>query len=239
MHVQALVRKGGMACVAEDGYITINKGGWKIRVAKISDIPLTMGGRARFMISNILAAVLAVYVREPKLEEIRLALETFIPSPSQTPGRMNEFRFRNFTVLVDYAHNSAGYQALSDYLAATPAAIKTGIIAGVGDRRDEDIRELGVIAAGMFDRIIIRQDRNNRGRSSQEIIGLLMEGIRKRNPEIPCEIIPKESEAIDHAVRNAQKGELLTICSDVVPDALEQIKQLKEQDDKEALAGQA
>lgn len=238
-HVQALLRKGGMACVAEDGYITINKGGWKIRVAKISDIPLTMGGRARFMISNILAAVLAVYVREPRLEEIRLALETFIPSPSQTPGRMNEFRFRHFTVLVDYAHNSAGYQALSDYLAATPAAYKTGIIAGVGDRRDEDIRDLGVIAAGMFDRIIIRQDRNNRGRSSEEIIGLLMEGIRSKSNDIPCEIIPKESEAIDHAVRTARKGELLTICSDVVPDALEQIKQLKEQDDREALAAQA
>jgi cyanophycin synthetase len=235
-HVQALLRKGGMACVAEDGYITINKGGWKIRVAKISDIPLTMGGRARFMISNILAAVLAVYVREPKLEEIRLALETFIPSPTQTPGRMNEFRFRHFTVLVDYAHNSAGYQALSDYLAATPASYKTGIIAGVGDRRDEDIRELGVIAAGMFDRIIIRQDRNNRGRSSEEIIGLLMEGIRSKSNDIPCEIIPRESEAIDHAARTARKGELLTICSDVVPDALEQIKQLKEQDDREALA---
>jgi cyanophycin synthetase len=230
-HVQALVRKGGIACVAENGYVSINKGGWKIRIARIHDIPLTMGGRARFMIENILAAVLACYLREGKVDEIRLALETFIPSPAQTPGRMNQFRFRDFTVLVDYAHNAAGYRALQGFLSHTQASRKTGIIAGVGDRRDEDIRELGSIAAEMFDQIIIRQDRNNRGRTADNIIGLLREGIQSVEAGKPYMVIPSESDAINHAINNAISGEYITVCSDVIPAALEQIKRLKEEED--------
>ena len=95
---------GGIAAIVENGYITISKGMWKIRVDKVINIPLTFSGKAVFMIQNILPAVIAGFVNGFKVEDIRLALETFIPSPTQTPGRMNMFQFKNFTVMVDYAH---------------------------------------------------------------------------------------------------------------------------------------
>lgn len=237
-HIQALLRKGGMACVAEDGYIVINKGAWKIRVAKINDIPITIGGKARFMINNVLAAVLAVYTQIPKLTEIRLALETFIPSPALTPGRMNEFRFRNFTVLVDYFHNPAGFAALNDYLQKTEHAYRTGIIAGNGDRRDEDIVELGKLAASMFDKVILRQNISTRGRCANEINGLLKEGLKLIKPQIQCVEIQAEPEAIIYAIETAKSGEIVVISADNVQQVLTQVKQLKEQDDREALAGQ-
>jgi len=226
---------GGLAAIVENGYVTICKGTWKIRIDKVINIPLTFSGKAVFMIQNILPAVLAGFIRGFKVDDIRLALETFIPSPTQTPGRMNMFQFRNFNVMVDYAHNPAGFQAIARFLDRIEAKPKVGIIAGVGDRRDEDIIQLGTVASQMFDEIIIRQDKNLRGRSESEIIDLMMKGIQSDDPKKKVMIIPKESEAIDHAIKNAKKGAFIVICSDVVPDALEQILKYKEEEDNFAI----
>jgi cyanophycin synthetase len=220
-----------LAAVAENGFITICKGGWKIRIDKIVNIPLTFSGRALFMIQNILPAVLAGFVRNFKVEDMRVALETFIPSPIQTPGRMNYFRFRNFEVMVDYAHNTAGMQALGKFLEKVDASPKVGIIAAVGDRRDEDIVSLGETAAKMFDEIVIRQDKNLRGRSADEMIKLLNEGIHSISPGKKVSVFNNEREAIDHVIETATSGSFITICSDVVPDALEQIMDYKEKED--------
>ncbi|MFN8153110.1 MAG: cyanophycin synthetase [Bacteroidia bacterium] len=224
--------KGGLAAIAENGFITICKGNWKIRVEKIVNIPLTFRGKAAFMIQNILPAVLTGFIRNFKIEDIRLALETFIPSPVQTPGRMNMFEFKKFTVMVDYAHNPAGFQAIARFLEKIDARPKIGIIAGVGDRRDEDIVTLGILAAKMFDEVIVRQDRNLRGRSDQEIIDLMLKGIHSIDPNKKYTVIPSEPEAIDYAFKNAKKGAFITICSDVVPDALDQVMKYKEEEDR-------
>ncbi len=222
---------GGIAAIVENGYVTICKGTWKIRVDKVINIPLTFSGKAIFMIQNVLPAVLAGFLQGFKVEEIRLALETFIPSPTQTPGRMNMFQFRKFTVMVDYAHNPAGFQAIARFLDKIDAKPKVGIIAGVGDRRDEDIVQLGTVASQMFDEIIIRQDKNLRGRSESEIIELMMQGIKADSPDKKVKIIPKEPEAIDYAIKNAKQGSYIVICSDVVPNALDQILKFKEEED--------
>lgn len=224
--------EGGLATIVENGYVTICKGNWKIRVDKVVNIPLTFSGKAVFNIQNILPVVLAGFIRGFKIEDMRLALETFIPSPTQTPGRMNMFQFRNFQVMVDYAHNTAGFQAIAKFLEKIDASPKIGIIAGVGDRRDEDIINLGKIAAQMFDRIIIRQDRNLRGRTEQEIIDFMLTGIKSVSDNKSVEVIPTESEAIDHAIATAEKGAFIVICSDVVPDALDQVMRYKEEEDK-------
>jgi cyanophycin synthetase len=166
------------------------------------------------------------------MEDIRLALETFIPSPVQTPGRMNLFQFRKYTVMVDYAHNPAGFQAIAKFLEKIEANPKMGVIAGVGDRRDEDILALGSLAAGMFDEIVVRQDRNLRGRSEQEIIDLIVKGIHEVSPGKKVTVIPTEREAIDYVMKHSKKGAFITICSDVVPDALEQIMKYKEEEDR-------
>jgi cyanophycin synthetase len=231
-HIIEHTNKGGLAAIAENGYITICKGTWKIRVDKIVNIPLTMRGRAVFMIQNILPAVLSGFIRGFKIEDMRSAMETFIPSPTQTPGRMNMFQFKNFEVMIDYAHNPAGFEAIGKFLEKTEAKHKVGIIAGVGDRRDEDIMLLGKLSAKMFDEIIIRQDKNLRGRTDQEIIDLMIQGIKEIDANKKVITIPKESEAIDFAIKNAKKGSFITICSDVIPDALDQIMKYKENEDK-------
>jgi cyanophycin synthetase len=223
--------KGGLAAIYENGFITILKGSWKIRVEKVTNVPLTFSGMAEFNIANVLAATLAAYVQDFKTEDIRQALQTFVPSPALTPGRMNMFHFHDYSVMIDYAHNTHGFNAIGKFLASVNASVKVGIIAGVGDRRDEDIISLGEAAGKIFDEIIIRQDKNLRGRTETEIIDLMTKGIHKIDPLKKITVIKKESEAIDYAFKNAVKDSFIVITSDVVPDALEQVKSYKAKED--------
>ena len=188
-------KQGGLAAVYENGYITICKGEWKMRITKAMTVPLTFEGKALFMIQNVLAAVLAGYIRGFSIEDLKVSIESFIPSPTQTPGRLNLFRFREFNVLLDYAHNPAGLRALHEMTRKMKGSPKVGMIAGIGDRRPEDNHEVGQVAAEMFDEIIIRQDKHLRGKTEQELIEMIHGGIKSVDPNKPVTIIPSEEEA--------------------------------------------
>ncbi|WP_353776865.1 cyanophycin synthetase [Winogradskyella sp. 3972H.M.0a.05] len=234
--IKALQRLNGITAVYENGFVTICRGEWKMRLMRAENIPLTYGGKAKFMIQNVLAAVLAAHVQGISIEDMKAALETFIPSASQTPGRLNLFKFNDFTILLDYAHNPAGMRALQKFTDELDATVKVGIIAGIGDRRVEDNNEMGRIAAEMFDEIIIRQDKRLRGKTEEELIKMLNDGIISKDPNKKTTVIPSEKEAITYAVKNAVKGSLIILCSDVIPDALELVKEFKEKEAKGELA---
>lgn len=227
-------KEGKIVAVYENGFITVKKGEWKIRVEKANHVPLTLGGKAKFMIANALAATLASYLWGFKTEDISLSLQTFIPSVAQTPGRMNIFDFKKFKVLIDFAHNPAGYLGVEDFLSSVEANKKIGIIAGVGDRRDEDIKECAKIAARMFDHIIIRQEKHLRGRTAEEINNLILDGISDSGKSVTYELISKEVDAIKHAINIAEEGTYITALSDVVTNAIEIVQQYL---DKENEAG--
>lgn len=227
-HIKAMQRKGGITAIYENGYVTICRGPWKMRIMRAEEIPLTYGGKAEFMIKNVLSAVLAANIRGISITDMRVALESFIPSPSQTPGRLNLFEFKNFKVLLDYAHNPAGMTALKKFVDSLEATKKVGIIAGIGDRREEDNNLVAKIAAEMFDEIIIRQDKRLRGKTEEELIKMLYDGIKMVDPDYHTTIIPSEKEAIAYAIKNAEPGSLIVISSDVIPDALDEVQKHKE-----------
>jgi cyanophycin synthetase len=222
--IRAHCMKGGIAAIYENGFITIKKGAWKFRVEKVTTIPLTFGGRVTFNIYNVLAATLATYVYGFSIEDIRMSLETFIPSAAQTPGRMNIFNFHEYKVMIDFAHNADGFNGIREFLSSVESPYKIGIITGTGDRRDDDIRELGRISAKMFDHIIIRQDKFLRGREADDIVRLLVEGIKEVNPKQSYEYIPKEVEALKHALSIAKPGTFITALSDVIDNAIEVVQ---------------
>lgn len=229
-HIKRHARNGGLSAIYENGYVTICKGDWKMRVTKAVNVPLTFDGRAAFMIQNVLPAVLAGYVRGFSIEDIKVAIESFIPSPSQTPGRLNLFTFKDFQIMLDYAHNAAGLRALQKLVEKMDGKPKVGIIAGIGDRRVEDNNEIGKVAAEMFDEVIIRQDKHLRGKTAEELIQMIQDGIQSVDPKKPVTVIPSEKEAITFAMKNAKKGSLIILSSDVVPDALNLVMQFKEEE---------
>lgn len=226
--------EGGYAAVYENGYVSILKGSWKIRVHKVSDIPITYGGKAVHNIMNTLPAVLAAYLyRNITIEDIKQAILTFIPSPTQTPGRLNLFQFKKCKLMLDFAHNPAGLTLLCAFLNKMDATNRVAIISGTGDRRDDDIRDLGRIASQNFDEIIIRQDNSLRGRTADEIVNLLIEGIDENKPEnLSVTVILSEKDAIMHAYNNAEAGSLITLLADDVDESLAFVKKLKEEEDK-------
>ena len=222
--VQNHSKQGGVAAVVENGYITLLNGDEKIRVQAVSEIPITFGGKISFMVQNVLAATLSNYLSGFKTEEIAESLLTFIPSPEQTPGRLNIYNFKNFKVMVDFAHNLDAFKGIKEYLDTVNSPQKIGIIIGTGDRRDEDILDFGRIAAQMFDHILINQDKFLRGRKAEDIVNLLIEGIKSANTKATYAYLPKGIEPLKHAIQLAKPGAFIVALSDVLENQDELVK---------------
>ena len=127
---------GGLATVYENGYVSILKGTWKIRVMNVKEIPITYEGKAVHNINNCLPAVLATYLfRDITIEDIRSALISFVPSAVQTPGRLNFFQFKDYTILADFAHNPHGLKLLADFIGKLDYKRRVGLISGTGDQK--------------------------------------------------------------------------------------------------------
>ncbi|MDQ3219569.1 MAG: cyanophycin synthetase [Acidobacteriota bacterium] len=210
-------RRGRISCVYENGFVTILKGKWKVRIEKAVNIPLTYGGRAEFMIQNVLAATLACFVHGVSLEDLRVGLTTFTAGTAQTPGRLNFIEIGDVTVLMDYAHNPVGLTALKNFIVQLPHKYRTVVLNGTGDRRDDDIREFGKIAGDTFERIIIRRGNYLRGRTQEEMFKLLQEGIAQSENKPQVRIMPESRDAIHHAIKHGRKGELVVTLADLVP----------------------
>lgn len=223
IRIEEHCKDGGLAAFVEDGYLVLRRGRNLIPVEEVKNIPITFGGAAKFNIYNVLAASLAAYTSKINLNTIAQSLRGFVPSSETTPGRMNVFRFSNFTVISDYAHNPHALRALGQVVTSFPASVKTGVLAGVGDRREEDIIEFAEEAARIFDRIIIRQDKDLRGRSAEEINRLVLKGIHNIAPQKPVHFIPDETTAVDQSIQHALANSLIVFLTDKVEEVADRL----------------
>jgi cyanophycin synthetase len=217
--VRSHVNRGGIAAVYEQDYLVILQQDWVHRIEKVDQIPLTLGGRAPFMIANALAASLAAFVQGVKVADIRSALHSFHASTAQTPGRMNLFNLGNYHALVDYAHNPAGYTAVGSFV-KNWSGPTLGVVGGPGDRRDADLIELGALSAQFFDHIIVKEDDDGRGRAWGDVAELIVQGIHSVNKSAAYSILLNEAEAIEWALDNNAQNTLVVIFPDNVSRAI-------------------
>jgi len=217
-------RRNGLAAVYENGYLSILEGKWTLRIEKAINIPMTMGGKAPFMIANALASCLATFAQGVDIEQIRQGVRTFQMSAEQTPGRMNLFEVQDYQVLIDYAHNPHGFKAVGDFVRNWQGT-KIGVVGGPGDRRDEDLILLGTITAQIFDQIIIKEDQDSRGREPGEVAELIQKGVYQVSTRKTQEIILDETEAINTALNRGSKDGLVVIFPEKVDSAIALIKQ--------------
>ncbi len=210
--------------IYENGFITIIDAEGSHRIAHVETIPLTYGGKCNFMIANAMSVALAGYLHGFCTGRIIETLQTFEPGFEQTPGRLNTFKFEKFEVLVDYAHNPHGYLAIEDFVRNIDAKRKIGIITGIGDRRDEDIKECAVISQRMFDHVIIRFDNDLRGSSSERIKNLLVDGLTTTDKKVSYEIIEDELQAVQHALSIATEGDYIVVLSEAYKNVIELIQ---------------
>lgn len=180
-------------------------------------IPATLEGKARHNVANALAATAIAYARGVSVENIKQGLRTFTTSFYQAPGRLNVFDEHPFRVLVDYGHNPAAFMAMKDLIERLRPSYKRviGMVAAPGDRRDQDIREVGAIVGTMFDHLILKEDDDRRGRAAGGIAALLREGaLSAGKPDSQIEAVLDELTATRHALALAASGDLVVLFAD-------------------------
>jgi cyanophycin synthetase len=240
--IDAHCRRGGKALVLNPSdrgeMIVVKHGRREMQLAWTHLLPATFGGRARMNVQNALAAAAAAFAAGAPLHDIRQGLRTFSTNYYLSPGRLNEVEVNGVNVIVDYCHNAPGMKALGDFVdrvgdsmeeshdMARPSRI--GIIATAGDRRDEDMRELGQIAAQHFDVLIVREDVALRGRKRGDTAALVLEGVRGAMASgARCrqvEEVLDEIDAVRHAMSRANKGDLVVVCVDKHAEVMSELE---------------
>jgi len=231
--VREHVRAGGRACALEAGVngqmITLYDKGRHIPLMWTHLIPATLEGRAMHNVQNAMFAAALAFSLDIKLDAIRQGLRTFDSTFYQAPGRMNIYDEHPFKVIFDYAHNAHAVAAMTDL--ATRLDVRGRrivVLAGPGDRRDEDIRAIAAAVAGRFDHYICRRDDGLRGRASDEVPQMLAAVLREHGvPEAAIAIIPDEQEAISAALAMGDTGDLLMIFADALTRSWKQVIKFK------------
>jgi cyanophycin synthetase len=245
--VERWIRRGRKAVVLERSdrgeMMVLKEGRRTMPIAWVHTLPATFEGKARMMVQNAMAAAAAAHVAGAHLHDVRQGLRSFTTSIYQAPGRLNVFDLDGVKVIIDYAHNAAGLETLGDFVerlaadaatsehpgeASWAANLRVAVVATAGDRRDEDMRELGKVAARYFDDVIVREDTNPRGRARGETAELIrtgveeaiLDGARAGN----VEIVVDEMEAARRALDRSRPGDLVVLCVDYATEVFKELE---------------
>ena len=226
--VREHIRAGGRACALEAGVnghmITLYDKGSHIPLLWTHLIPATLEGRALHNVQNAMIAAAMGYSMGIKLDAIRQGLRTFDTTFFQAPGRMNVYGEHPFKVIMDYAHNAHAVGMMADLAQRLDAQRRIVVMAGPGDRRDQDLIEIAGAVAGKFDHYICRRDDSLRGRDGDEVPRILAQALQAAGvTKEAITIIPDEQEAIDAGLRMGKPGDLLVIFADALTRSWKQI----------------
>ncbi len=227
--VREHIRAGGRACALEAGIngqmITLYDKGSHIPLLWTHLVPATLEGRALHNVQNAMFATAMAFSMGIKLDAIRQGLRTFGSTFFQAPGRMNVFDEHPFKVIFDYGHNAHAVGVMADLAQRLDVqGRRIVVMAGPGDRRDEDIRAIAEAVAGRFDHYVCRRDDGLRGRDGDEVPLILARTLKSGGvDESQISIIPDEQEAIDAALRMGQPGDLVLIFADALTRSWKQV----------------
>jgi cyanophycin synthetase len=231
--VREHIRAGGRACALEAGVngqmITLYERGRHIPLLWTHLIPATLEGRATHNVQNAMFAAAIAFSLDLKLDAIRQGLRTFNSTFYQAPGRLNVFDEHPFKVLFDYGHNAHAVAAVADLAQRLDCAgRRIVVLAGPGDRRDEDLVAIAQAVAGRFDHYVCRRDDALRGRAPDEVPRIIAAALRAAGvPDEAIAVIPDEQEAIDAALRMGRPGDLVLVFSDALVRSWKQITKFK------------
>lgn len=212
--VVAHVRAGGRAVIVEDESLIIAHGRRRTVVARLADVPVTLGGAARHNVANAMAAVAAASVLEVTPAAIAKALLQFGAAAEDNLGRANVYRIGGVVVVIDYAHNPHGMAALAEMSRTMPARRRLVLLGQAGDRADAAIRELARAAWTLKpDRVVIKEmDRYLRGRQPGEVPALLADEFARLG--MPASAIARpggELDGVRDALAWARPGDVLLL----------------------------
>jgi cyanophycin synthetase len=206
---------GGTAYFIRDGWIVEADGEVERCVVHVAEIPATMGGFAEFNMANALACVAAARAYGLSAEQTVQGLMTFRPV-EHNAGRMNLYQVGGGYVLLDYGHNPAALESVCRLTKQWHGYNVTGVIGAPGDRCDELIEEAGRIASGGFNRVVIKEDDDKRGRAPGEVAQMLWRAVKDRAPERDCHVVLNEREAVERELQRIGEGDIVVVFYDKI-----------------------
>lgn len=208
--VKSHLESGSTVYFARNRRLIESVGETQHNLADISMLPVMMNGAADFQVSNLLATIAACRAFGIEHDVLLKSLINF-SSWANNPGRANLYRLNGGHVMVDYGHNTEAFDAICRMTSTWNDRQVTGIISVPGDRDDAIIDRAARAAAKGFDRIIIREDHDLRGRKPGDVADILRRAIRETSPTTECEVIFDEIEALRQAVSRMVKNEVIIV----------------------------
>jgi cyanophycin synthetase len=207
--IRSHLQSGGTAYFARGSGLVESSGNVQRTMANASMLPVMMNGTADFQLTNLLATVAACRAFGVEHDVLLKALISF--SSADNPGRANLYRLNGGHVMVDYGHNSDAFEAICRMTSNWKDRRVTGIITVPGDRDDSIIDRAARVAAKGFDKVVVREDHDLRGRKRGEVANILCRGVRETSPTTECEVVLDEVEALRQAVSRMAKGEVIVV----------------------------
>ncbi|MBV9925184.1 MAG: cyanophycin synthetase [Acidobacteria bacterium] len=213
-----LVRKhldaGGTAFYVRDGRVYEATGSEHWEVLSLADVPVTLGGTAEFQVANVLAAAAACRALAVGREQVAAGLKTF-SAAADNPGRANIFRLASGGhAILDYGHNPNAFAAMCQTAARWQKGRVTGIVGLPGDRSDELVEEAARIAARGFGRILVKEDKDPRGRRPGEVAGIIRRVVNDEAPWLECSVVLCEEDALRRELGRLGPGEIVVMFYD-------------------------
>ncbi len=200
------LRHGGTAYLLDDGDLVEVTGSARATLASVSDLALSVDGQARFMIANVLAAIAAARALGVSVATIRTALESIEPS-RDNPGRLDTFRVGEVPVVLDYAHNPAALAAVGQFIHERWGRDGVAVLTLPGDRTDAQVTESAQAVAEAFDRVVIYEDLDLRGREPGEMTSLIRAALAEARPGSYCESAASMEQAAARGLALAAHGD--------------------------------
>lgn len=201
----------GISVYLKEDFIVVNNKGKEYKVINIKDIPITLNGALEFNIENCMAACAALVALKVDYSMIAIGLRSFELNSIENSGRFNMYDYNGINVILDYGHNIEGYKKVLPSLKKISDGEVTGIIGVPGDRSNYVAKKIGRISASYLDKIIIKEDKERRGREKGEVAQLLLEGVINKNSKANVRICLDEAEALKVALKEAKSGDTVIV----------------------------
>lgn len=227
--VRENINKKGISVYRKDDYICVNNRGIEYKIISVKDIPITLNGTLEFNIENAMAACAALVAMEIDYSMIRIGLENF--NSNDNLGRFNVFDYNGIKVILDYGHNIEGYKSVLPTLKHISIGNITGVIGVPGDRSNYVAKEIGKISAEYLDKIIIKEDKDRRGREVGEVPSLIREGILLSKENANVKIVLDEVEALQLALDESVRGDTIIVFFEELSPLVNLIKSNQENDE--------
>ncbi|MET7395251.1 cyanophycin synthetase [Dactylosporangium sp. NPDC005572] len=225
----ALVRRhwdtGGRAYLLADGWLVELAGRRWVPLLAVDELGGGFGGAARYLVANALAAVAAARCLGVAAARLVERLRSF--GGADNPGRGTLLRIGDIHVLVDYAHNPAAIEAVSDLVQRLWGGDRA--VAAVtlpGDRRDDLLRESARVVGTRFQRVVLYEDADRRGRTPGEVPAIVRDELLRVAPATTLAEVGTAEEALPAALDLARPGDVVLFLYEKIEPVLARLAAL-------------